>query len=60
VPEGIAFFKRASYGDRVGEEVPPLYNALYFKGTVVDDADRRVKIEILGREGRAYRIGVTR
>ena len=37
-----------------------LYNALYFKGTVVDDADRRVKIEILGREGRAYRIGVTR
>jgi hypothetical protein len=37
-----------------------LYNALYFEGTVVDDADRRVKIEILGREGRAYRIGVTR
>ena len=37
-----------------------LYNALYFKGTVVDDADRRVKIEILGREGRAYRIRVTR
>jgi M6 family metalloprotease-like protein len=37
-----------------------LYNALYFKGTIVDDADRRVKIEILGREGRAYRIRVTR
>jgi hypothetical protein len=32
----------------------------WHKGTVVDDADRRVKIEILGREGRAYRIGVTR
>jgi hypothetical protein len=37
-----------------------LYNALYFKGPVVVDADRRIKIEILGREGRAYRIGVTR
>jgi M6 family metalloprotease-like protein len=37
-----------------------LYNALYFKGPVIVDADRRIKIEILGREGRAYRIGVTR
>jgi hypothetical protein len=37
-----------------------LYNALYFKGPVIDDADRRLKIEILGREGRAYRIVVTR
>jgi hypothetical protein len=37
-----------------------LYNALYDKGPVIVDADRRVKIEILGREGRAYRIGVTR
>jgi M6 family metalloprotease-like protein len=37
-----------------------LYNALHFQGTVLEDAGRRVKIEILGREGRAYRIGVTR
>ena len=37
-----------------------LYNALYFKGTVLEDADRRVKIAILGREGRTYQIGVTR
>jgi M6 family metalloprotease-like protein len=37
-----------------------LYNALYLKGTVVDDTKRRIKIEILGREGTAYRIGVTR
>jgi M6 family metalloprotease-like protein len=37
-----------------------LYNALYFKGTVVDDADRRIKIEIIGRDGRGYRIAVTR
>ncbi len=37
-----------------------LYNALYFKGPVIVDSDRRVKIEILGREGRSYRIGVTR
>jgi M6 family metalloprotease-like protein len=37
-----------------------LYNALYFQGTVVTDRARRIKIEILGREGNAYRIGVTR
>jgi M6 family metalloprotease-like protein len=37
-----------------------LYNALFFKGPVITDEDRRIKIEILGREGRAYRIGVTR
>jgi M6 family metalloprotease-like protein len=37
-----------------------LYNALYFKGTVLDDTSRRIKIEILGREGRGYRVGVTR
>jgi hypothetical protein len=102
VPEGAAFFKRASYGEmtltvdahhrwvpmdeasttgrydcskwdthktyiaevmrKTARDVDfnTLYNALYFKGTVVEDADRRVKIEILGREGRAYRIGVTR
>ncbi len=37
-----------------------LYNALFFKGPVVDDSSHRVKIEILGRQGRAYRVGVTR
>jgi M6 family metalloprotease-like protein len=37
-----------------------LYHALYVRGPVVADAGRRVKIEILGREGRGYRIGVTR
>jgi len=37
-----------------------LYNALYDKGPVIVDPDQRVKIEILAREGRAYRIGVTR
>lgn len=37
-----------------------LYHALYLRGPVVADADRRLKIEILGREGRGYRIGVTR
>jgi hypothetical protein len=37
-----------------------LYHALYFRGPVVADADRRIKIQILGREGRGYRIEVTR
>jgi hypothetical protein len=37
-----------------------LYNALYFNGPVVADVDRGIRIEILGHEGRAYRIGVTR
>lgn len=37
-----------------------LYHALFFKGPVFSDADRGIKIEILGREGRSYRIGVTR
>jgi M6 family metalloprotease-like protein len=37
-----------------------LYNALYFQGPVLEDAGRRVKIEILRREGRAYRVAVTR
>ena len=52
---------RPDDNDRVLEnKFVTLYHALYFKGPVVVDKDRRVKIEILGREGRAYRIGVTR
>jgi hypothetical protein len=34
--------------------------AVMLKGTVLEDADRRVKIAILGREGRAYQVGLTR
>ena len=45
---------------KLEQQFVTLYNALYFKGQVIADADRRVKIEILGREGRAYRIGMSR
>ncbi len=37
-----------------------LYHALYSQGPVLTDAAQSIKIEIEGREGRAYRISVTR
>lgn len=37
-----------------------LYNALFFKGVVLTDAGHRADIEILGREGKAFQIRVTR
>jgi M6 family metalloprotease-like protein len=37
-----------------------LYNALAFDGPALTDTANRVKIEIVGREGNAYRIRVTR
>jgi M6 family metalloprotease-like protein len=37
-----------------------LYHALFFEGTVISDVDRGIKISILGRDRRGYRIGVTR
>jgi M6 family metalloprotease-like protein len=37
-----------------------LYNALYHDGVVLDDKDSHVRIEILGRTGKAFRLRVTR
>lgn len=37
-----------------------LYHALYFEGPILTDTAHGIKIEIQGREGRAYRIRVTR
>lgn len=37
-----------------------LYHALFSEGIVVNDADRRIRIEILGRDGRSFRIAATR
>ena len=37
-----------------------LYNALYHDGIVLEDKDAHVRIEILGRVGRSFRLRVTR
>jgi len=37
-----------------------LYNALFHDGVVLDDKDAHVRIEILGRTGKSFRLRVTR
>jgi M6 family metalloprotease-like protein len=37
-----------------------LYNALFHEGVILDDKEAHARIEILGREGRSFRLRVTR
>jgi M6 family metalloprotease-like protein len=59
-PIQIIPFKPDDGTPELEKKFATLYNALYSQGIVVNDSSRSVKIEILGREGRAFQIGVTR